>query len=244
MFAGMQYDSTTGLYYDHARYYDAAIGRFVSQDPKGFAAGDTNLYRYVSNDPTESVDPSGEDRAGMWGGVAGGIGGGLLVGGLIGGWPGAIIGAIIGGIWGGYDGSQQSGGWAGLNVGMRDGAISGLIGGLISKLGVWIIGKINPPPPTPTSPWYVQSPVNPLLPTGGQGSNLARYCRPFRFPVQAHDRPSPTVLRTKILSMRFSAGRLGTFPARGWVRRAALSICAADADLRGPPDLHGPAAVG
>ena len=59
MFAGMEYDSTTGLYYDHARYYDAAIGRFVSQDPKGFAAGDTNLYRYVGNHPTSSVDPTG-----------------------------------------------------------------------------------------------------------------------------------------------------------------------------------------
>ena len=60
MFAGMQYDATTGLYYDHARYYDAAIGRFVSQDPKGFAAGDTNLYRYVSNEPLTSVDTTGE----------------------------------------------------------------------------------------------------------------------------------------------------------------------------------------
>lgn len=60
-FAGMQYDSTTGLYYDHARYYDAAIGRFVSQDPKGFAAGDTNLYRYVGNDPTVDVDLTGLD---------------------------------------------------------------------------------------------------------------------------------------------------------------------------------------
>jgi RHS repeat-associated protein len=58
-FAGMEYDSTTGLYYDHARYYDAAIGRFVSQDPKGFAAGDTNLYRYVGNEPTIDVDKSG-----------------------------------------------------------------------------------------------------------------------------------------------------------------------------------------
>jgi RHS repeat-associated protein len=59
-FAGMEFDSTTGLYYDHARYYDAAIGRFVSQDPKGFAAGDTDLYRYVRNSPTDATDPSGE----------------------------------------------------------------------------------------------------------------------------------------------------------------------------------------
>ena len=43
MFAGMEYDSVTGLYYDHARYYNSVVGKFVSQDPKGFAAGDTNL---------------------------------------------------------------------------------------------------------------------------------------------------------------------------------------------------------
>jgi RHS repeat-associated protein len=59
MFAGMEFDSSTGLYYDHARYYDAAIGRFVSQDPKGFAAGDTDLYRYVGNDQTAEAGPSG-----------------------------------------------------------------------------------------------------------------------------------------------------------------------------------------
>jgi RHS repeat-associated protein len=58
-FAGMEFDSVTGLYYDHARYYDAAIGRFTTQDPKGFSAGDTNLYRYVGNDPTFARDPSG-----------------------------------------------------------------------------------------------------------------------------------------------------------------------------------------
>jgi RHS repeat-associated protein len=62
MFAGMEFDSNTGLYYDHARYYDAAIGRFVSQDQKGFAAGDANLYRYVGNEPTLSLDPSGEQE--------------------------------------------------------------------------------------------------------------------------------------------------------------------------------------
>jgi RHS repeat-associated protein len=59
-FAGMEYDPTTGLYYDHARYYDAAIGRFTSQDPKGFAAGDTNLHRYVGNEPVNLTDTSGE----------------------------------------------------------------------------------------------------------------------------------------------------------------------------------------
>ena len=58
-FAGMEYDSVTGLYYDHARYYNSVVGRFVSQDPKSFSAGDTNLYRYVGNAPTIGTDPTG-----------------------------------------------------------------------------------------------------------------------------------------------------------------------------------------
>ena len=58
-FAGMQYDSATGLYFDNARYYDPSGGRFVSRDPEGFAAGDDNLYRYVGNAPTDATDPSG-----------------------------------------------------------------------------------------------------------------------------------------------------------------------------------------
>jgi RHS repeat-associated protein len=40
----MEYDSVTGVYYDRARYYDPATGRFVGQDPKGFTADDFNLY--------------------------------------------------------------------------------------------------------------------------------------------------------------------------------------------------------
>ena len=59
-FTGMEFDSTTGLYYDHARYYDPVTGRFMSQDPIGFASGDTNPYRYVGNEPTSSTDPTGE----------------------------------------------------------------------------------------------------------------------------------------------------------------------------------------
>ncbi len=32
----------------------------MGEDPKGFGAGDANLYRYVGNDPVSGVDPSGE----------------------------------------------------------------------------------------------------------------------------------------------------------------------------------------
>ena len=48
-----------GLYYMRARYYDPSVGRFISEDPIGFAGGDVNFYAYVSNDPVNKVDPLG-----------------------------------------------------------------------------------------------------------------------------------------------------------------------------------------
>jgi RHS repeat-associated protein len=53
------FDSSTGLYWYHARWYDPHTGRFISQDPSGFRAGDFDLYRYVGNDPTNLTDPRG-----------------------------------------------------------------------------------------------------------------------------------------------------------------------------------------
>ena len=40
-------------------HYDATTGRWISQDPLGFDAGDSNLYRYVNNGVTYKTDPSG-----------------------------------------------------------------------------------------------------------------------------------------------------------------------------------------
>jgi len=49
-----------GIYYYRARYYNSILGRFISEDPAGFAGGDTNLYAYVLNNPTNYRDPSGK----------------------------------------------------------------------------------------------------------------------------------------------------------------------------------------
>jgi RHS repeat-associated protein len=59
-FTGREFDSESHLYYYRARYYDPALGRFLSADPIGFAAGDSNFYRYVSNNPLKYKDPSGK----------------------------------------------------------------------------------------------------------------------------------------------------------------------------------------
>jgi uncharacterized protein RhaS with RHS repeats len=49
-----------GLYHFGDRWYDPLNGRFISQDPTGFSASDANLYRYVSNQPTDAIDPTGD----------------------------------------------------------------------------------------------------------------------------------------------------------------------------------------
>jgi uncharacterized protein RhaS with RHS repeats len=47
--------------FDRARYYSPTQGRFISQDPLGFATGTTNLYNYANSDPTDLTDPTGTD---------------------------------------------------------------------------------------------------------------------------------------------------------------------------------------
>jgi RHS repeat-associated protein len=58
-YTGREQDAETGLDYYRARYYDSTVGEFISEDPLGFNAGDTNLTRYVLNSPTNYTDPSG-----------------------------------------------------------------------------------------------------------------------------------------------------------------------------------------
>ena len=59
-YTGRENDGT-GLYYYRARYYSASHQRFISEDPMGFGAGESNLYGYVANNPLGYVDPLGLD---------------------------------------------------------------------------------------------------------------------------------------------------------------------------------------
>ena len=56
-FAGRERDGDD-LYYHRARYYHSGLGRFISEDPLGLAAG-VNAYVYAFNDPVNVVDPTG-----------------------------------------------------------------------------------------------------------------------------------------------------------------------------------------
>jgi RHS repeat-associated protein len=56
---GGRYDSETGLYDFRNRFYDPEKGRWLNLDPLGFDAGDSNLYRYEGDGPTNTTDPTG-----------------------------------------------------------------------------------------------------------------------------------------------------------------------------------------
>jgi RHS repeat-associated protein len=80
MFTGREYSNMFGFYEYRARAYHAGLGRFMSEDPKGFVrrAGlgtvpadwtfaahpdeaEFNLFRYCGNDPIDFTDPMGLD---------------------------------------------------------------------------------------------------------------------------------------------------------------------------------------
>jgi RHS repeat-associated protein len=110
-FTGRDSDAVTGLQNNRARSYDAATGRFVSQDPLSFAAGDPNLYRYVGNNSVLLIDPRGLSGYNPSGGshwydyLPHGIGlqgSGALTGGVVEG--AGATGSLGGGFF--YDGNQ------------------------------------------------------------------------------------------------------------------------------------------
>ncbi|MEJ5312499.1 MAG: RHS repeat-associated core domain-containing protein [Anaerolineae bacterium] len=56
LFTARPFDSDTQLQNNLNRWYDARVGRWLSEDPIGFAGGDGNLYRYVGNEPQTLSD--------------------------------------------------------------------------------------------------------------------------------------------------------------------------------------------
>ena len=61
-YRGYYYDNESGLYYLQARYYDAAVGRFINADgftSTGQGLFGNNMYAYCLNNPISYTDPSG-----------------------------------------------------------------------------------------------------------------------------------------------------------------------------------------
>jgi RHS repeat-associated protein len=84
LWQGREYDPVTKLFYFRARWYDPAVGKWISKDPIGISGG-LNLYAFCANNPLNFVDPLGLLEAisahNFWGDVAvngfmsGGVGG-------------------------------------------------------------------------------------------------------------------------------------------------------------------------
>ena len=75
-YTGGIYDSTTGLYYLNARYYNPEDGRFLTEDTY---RGETkepdtwHLYAYCKNNPVNYTDPSGHVAVKVVNGIVGAI---------------------------------------------------------------------------------------------------------------------------------------------------------------------------
>ncbi len=73
-------------------HYKPALGRFLTSDPIGFSGGDSNLYRYVLNNPIHYIDPSGKITAEQFLGGLQVVGGGVQV--VLGGGVGVAGGVV------------------------------------------------------------------------------------------------------------------------------------------------------
>ena len=115
------FDAETSLYYYRARYYDPVVGRFINEDPIHIKGG-INFYRYVTNNATNQIDPSG-----LWPS-------GAVVGGFVGGLVGGVIGFGVGGgtlVAPGFGtvGGAVAGSWQGAAAGTAIGAATGALVG-------------------------------------------------------------------------------------------------------------------
>ena len=104
-YRGYIYDTETYLYYLQSRYYDPAIGRFISADnypSTGQGLTGNNMFAYCGNNPVSRNDEGGEFWHIVIGAVVGAtigvvtsaIGGGDLTDCIIGGLAGAAGGAL------------------------------------------------------------------------------------------------------------------------------------------------------
>jgi RHS repeat-associated protein len=58
---GKFHDSLTGFQYNQNRWYSPTVGRWMSEDPIGFAGNDQNVQRYADNRPISFTDPAGTE---------------------------------------------------------------------------------------------------------------------------------------------------------------------------------------
>jgi RHS repeat-associated protein len=130
-FPGQYFDGETNLHYNHFRYYDPQIGRYITSDPVGLVAG-FGTYGYSAGNPILYFDPTGESfctiAAGAVGGALGGALSGAIQGALTGGLPGLVGGLYVGGIGGAIGGAVGGALGGSLEGGLQGGGTGGILG--------------------------------------------------------------------------------------------------------------------
>ncbi|SMN12510.1 Rhs-family protein [uncultured Candidatus Thioglobus sp.] len=73
-FPGQYFDEETNLHYNHFRYYDPTLGRYITSDPIGFVSG-FNSYVYADANPIIYYDENGlwSFNASAYAGYGGGV---------------------------------------------------------------------------------------------------------------------------------------------------------------------------
>ena len=145
-----EHNDPTGLEYLRARYYDSAIGRFLSRDPVAGVTGmpqSLNRYAYVMNNPALLVDPLGLDGGAT---VIALEGGGMMVCGSTGGC--ILVAAGVAAVWCLADTSCRSAagdilGGVGDFASDRIGEVGGLLRGLPGPFHEETRQASEPPPP-------------------------------------------------------------------------------------------------
>jgi RHS repeat-associated protein len=130
-FAGMERDTVTGLNLAVYRVENPGTGRWDSEDPLSFLAGDTDLYRYASNEPTIHADQSGEFVPIVIGVIAV-VGGAVLFN------PSPVYAPTI------YDPPHPPGGNNGATTGMLLACAGGTILGKLGRIGSLFGGSSSP----------------------------------------------------------------------------------------------------
>ena len=129
-YRGYYLDSETGYYYLQSRYYDPAIGRFISGDTIDVLGvspteiTDKNLFSYCDNNPVSRADNGGE----VWHIVAG------AAIGAISGVVSSIVGQAVGG---------QEINWAEVGVSAASGALTGAITTALPGMGALATGLVH-----------------------------------------------------------------------------------------------------
>ena len=132
-YTGQERDPSTGLYFYNARYYDPALGRFISPDTiveSPLHPQTLNRYAYAGNNPVLYNDPTGHCFivcAVIFGALVGTVAAGIASD-----WdPGAtLLGAAIGGISAGV--GAKVGGYVAATVGAKFGSTLGAGAGLVA----------------------------------------------------------------------------------------------------------------